>query len=168
VSLSGAARLPTRRFGQRQPCAWRIVFPGRRLGGTFAHTTWHGAETPMSPGDWKVEMKKVECIIQAYNLDAVAEALAVEGVRGMTVTESKGFGAQRGFTRGEPVAPGQFRFHPKMKVEMVVLDEDVERVVGKIREALKSGQIGQGKIFITAVDDAVRTRTGERGRTAIE
>jgi nitrogen regulatory protein P-II 1 len=114
-------------------------------------------------------MKRVECIIQAYNLDAVAEALAVEGVRGMTVTESKGFGAQQGFTRGEKVEPGQFRFHPKMKVEMVVLDEDVERVVGKMRDALKSaGQIGQGKIFISAVEDAVRTRTGERGRTAIE
>ena len=113
-------------------------------------------------------MKKVECIIQAYNLDGVAEALAVEGVRGMTVTESKGFGAQRGFTRGEDVKPGQFRFHPKMKVEMVVLEEDVERIVGKIREALKSGQIGQGKIFISPVEDAVRTRTGERGRAAIE
>ena len=113
-------------------------------------------------------MKKIECYIQPYNLDMVAEALAVEGVRGMTVTESKGFGAQFGFTRGEKVKPGEFRFHPKMKVEMVVLEEDVERIVDKLREALTSGQIGQGKIFITPVDDAVRTRTGERGRAAIE
>jgi nitrogen regulatory protein PII len=112
-------------------------------------------------------MKKIECIIQPYNLDAVAEMLAVEGVRGMSVTEIKGFGVERGFTRGEQVKPGQYRFHPKMKVEMVVLEKDVEHIIGKIRGALKSGQIGEGKIFVTPVEDAVRTRTGERGRDAI-
>ena len=68
-------------------------------------------------------MKKIECYIQPYNLDMVAEALAVEGVVGMSVAEVKGFGVQRGFTRGEEVQPGQYRFHPKMKVEMVVPDE---------------------------------------------
>ena len=113
-------------------------------------------------------MKKIECYIQPYNLDTVAEALAVEGVVGMSVAEVKGFGVQKGFTRGEDVKPGEFRFHPKMKVEMVVLEKDVERIVTAITEHLKSNQIGEGKIFVTPVDDAVRTRTGERGRDAIK
>jgi nitrogen regulatory protein P-II 1 len=112
-------------------------------------------------------MKKIELYIQPYNLDTVAEALAVEGVVGMSVTEAKGFGVQKGFTRGEAVKPGQVRFHPKMKVEMVVLEKDVEHIVEKILAHLKSGEIGGGKIFVTSVDDAVRTRTGQRGRDAI-
>ena len=78
-------------------------------------------------------MKKIECYIQPYNLDTVAEALAVEGVVGMSVAEVKGFGVQRGFTRGEDVKPGEYRFHPKMKVEMVVLEKDVERIVAAIQ-----------------------------------
>ena len=112
-------------------------------------------------------MKKIECYIQPYNLDAVAEALAVEGVVGMSVAEVKGFGVQKGFTRGEDVKPGEYRFHPKMKVEMVVLEKDVERVIGAITASLKSNQIGEGKIFVLPIEDAVRTRTGERGRDAI-
>jgi nitrogen regulatory protein P-II 1 len=113
-------------------------------------------------------MKKIECYIQPYNLDMVAEALAVEGVRGMSVAETKGFGVQKGFTRGEDVKPGEFRFHPKMKVEMVVLDSDVQRIVDAITKSLKSNQIGEGKIFVLPVDDAVRTRTNERGDDAIK
>ena len=113
-------------------------------------------------------MKKIECYIQPYNLDTVAEALAVEGVVGMSVAEVKGFGVQKGFTRGEDVKSHEYRFHPKMKVEMVVLEKDVERIVSAIVASLKSNQIGEGKIFVTPVDDAVRTRTGERGRDAIK
>ena len=112
-------------------------------------------------------MKKIECYIQPYNLDTVAEALAVEGVRGMSVTEVKGFGVQKGFTRGEEVHAGAFRFHPKMKVEMVVEEDDVEKIVASIQASLKSNQIGEGKIFVTPVDDAMRTRTGQRGRDAL-
>ena len=112
-------------------------------------------------------MKKIECYIQPYNLDAVAEALAVEGVVGMSVIEVKGFGVQKGFTRGEDVKAHEYRFHPKMKVEMVVLEKDVERIVSAISASLKSNQIGEGKIFVLPIDDAVRTRTGERGRDAI-
>lgn len=113
-------------------------------------------------------MKKIECYIQPYNLDTVAEALAVEGVVGMSVAEVKGFGVQKGFIRDEDVQPGQFRFHPKMKVEMVVLEKDVERIITAINASLKSNQIGEGKIFVLPIDDAVRTRTGERGRDAIK
>ena len=99
-------------------------------------------------------MKKIECYIQPYNLDTVAEV--------------KGFGVQKGFTRGEDVKAHEYRFHPKMKVEMVVLEKDVERIVSAIVSSLKSNQIGEGKIFVTPVEDAVRTRTGERGRDAIK
>lgn len=113
-------------------------------------------------------MKKIEVYIQPYNLDEVARALAVEGVRGMTVTECKGFGVQRGFTRGEQVGLGEFRFHPKMKVEMVVLESDVDRIVQAIEQSLKNHPIGEGKIFVSPIDDAVRTRTGERGHDAIQ
>ncbi len=113
-------------------------------------------------------MKKIEVYIQPYSLDAVAKALAVEGVQGMTVTECKGFGVQRGFTRGEDVQPGQYVFHPKMKVEMVVVEPEVEAVVERIKASLRTGQIGEGKIFVSAVDDAIRTRTGERGRDAVK
>jgi nitrogen regulatory protein P-II 1 len=113
-------------------------------------------------------MKKIECYIQPYNLDAVAEALAVEGVVGMSVGEVKGFGVQKGFTRGEDVRPGEYRFHPKMKVEMVVADSDVDRIVDAITASLKSNQIGEGKIFVLPVDEAVRTRTNQRGEDAIK
>jgi nitrogen regulatory protein P-II 1 len=113
-------------------------------------------------------MKKIECLIQPYNLGMVAENLAVDGVVGMTVTECKGFGVQKGFERGETGAPGEYRFHPKMKVEMVVSDDDVETIVASLRKALEKGRIGQGKIFVSAVEDAVRTRTGERGEAAIK
>ncbi len=112
-------------------------------------------------------MKKIECYIQPYNLDAVAEALAVEGVVGMSVAEVKGFGVQKGFTRGEEVKPHEYRFHPKMKVEMVVESDRVEKIVERIRESLKTAGIGQGKILILPVEDAVRTRTGERGSAAL-
>ena len=113
-------------------------------------------------------MKKIEVYIQPYNLDAVAQALAVEGVHGMTVTECKGFGVQRGFTRGEDIKSGQYVFHPKMKVEMVVIEPEVEAVIERIKASLKIGQIGEGKIFVSSIDDAVRTRTGERGRDAVK
>jgi nitrogen regulatory protein P-II 1 len=113
-------------------------------------------------------MKKSECYIQAYDLHAVAKALSVEGVPGMSVTECKGFGVQRGFARGENPEPGEFVLRPKVKVEMVVLEDDVERIIESVRKALKENMIGQGKIIVTPVDDAVRTRTGERGPDALK
>ena len=112
-------------------------------------------------------MKKIECYIQPFDFDTVAQAMAVEGVVGMSVTEVKGFGVQRGFRLGVEAQPGDYVFHPKMKVEMVVVDEDIERIVEAIKASLKSHMIGEGKIFVTPVDDAIRTRTGERGRDAI-
>jgi nitrogen regulatory protein P-II 1 len=113
-------------------------------------------------------MKKIEVYIQPYSLDQVAKALAVEGVVGMSVTESKGFGIQRGFTRGEQVQPDQYVFHPKMKVEMVVEEAKVDKIVDRIKESLKASLVGGGKVFVTPVDDAIRTRTGERGEAALK
>ncbi|HEU4529276.1 MAG TPA: P-II family nitrogen regulator [Actinomycetota bacterium] len=112
-------------------------------------------------------MKKIECYSQPFDFDTVASAMAVEGVVGMSVTEVRGFGVQRGFRLGEQAKPGEYIFHPKMKVEMVVADEDVDRIVDAMRSSLKSHMIGEGKIFISTVDDAIRTRTGERGEAAI-
>jgi nitrogen regulatory protein P-II 1 len=112
-------------------------------------------------------VKKIECYIQPFDFDTVAQAMAVEGVVGMSVTEARGFGVQRGFRSAEEAKPGEYIFHPKMKVEMVVLDEDVARIVDAIKASLKSNMIGEGKIFVTAVEDAIRTRTGERGEDAI-
>jgi nitrogen regulatory protein P-II 1 len=113
-------------------------------------------------------MKRIDCYIQPYDLHKVAEALAVEGVRGLTAIECKGFGVQRGFVRGEEVKPGQFVFHPKVTVEMVVCDEDAEAVIEKVKTAIKASLAGEGKIFIMDVEDAVRIRTGERGDAAIK
>ncbi len=113
-------------------------------------------------------MKKIECYIQPYDLNTVADALAVEGVVGMSVYDLMGFGVQRGFRSGQASQPGQYVFHPKMKVEMVVAEQDIERIIEAIQHALKTKRIGDGKIFVSPVDDAVRTRTGERGQAAIQ
>jgi len=112
-------------------------------------------------------MKMLVCYVQTYNLDVLAEALAVEGVRGMTVSEVKGFGTTQGFNRAADMLPGEYRFHPKMKVEMVIPDEDMERIVAAITRSLKGSKLGEGKIFVLPVEEAVRTRTGERGVAAI-
>ena len=112
-------------------------------------------------------MKKIECYIQPYNLDTVAEALAVEGVVGMSVAEVKGFGVQKGFTRGEAVKPGEFRFHPKMKVEMVVLANEADAVMERLESALTSSGLGPAKMFCWPVDAAVHTRSGTRDHQAL-
>ncbi len=112
-------------------------------------------------------MKKIECYVQPFEFEAVAESLVAAGVLGMSVTEIKGFGVQRGFRRGESAGPGEFVFHPKTKIEMVVTDDRVDRVIEACKTAIKSKQMGEGKIFVTPVDDAVRARTGEQGEAAI-
>lgn len=112
-------------------------------------------------------MKKIECFVQPFDFEAIAESMVAAGVIGMSVTEVKGFGVQRGFRRGEDVKPGGYVFHPKAKIEVVVKDSEVDRVIEACKTAIKSHQIGEGKIFVTPVDDAVRARTGEQGEAAI-
>ena len=112
-------------------------------------------------------MKKIEAIIKPFKLDEVKEALHEIGLQGITVTEAKGFGRQKGHTELYRGAEYVVDFLPKVKVEVVVKDEDVERCIDAILKAAKTGKIGDGKIFVTPVEQAVRIRTGETGSNAL-
>ena len=112
-------------------------------------------------------MKKVEAIIKPFKLDEVKEALNEVGIQGITVSEVKGFGRQKGHTELYRGAEYVVDFIPKIKMEIIVNDEIVGKVVETIEQAAKTGRIGDGKIFVTAVEDVVRIRTGERGEDAI-
>ncbi len=112
-------------------------------------------------------MKKIEAIIKPFKLDDVKEALQEAGLQGMTVTDVRGFGRQKGHTELYRGAEYVVDFLPKVKIELVVDDGVVERAVEAIKNAAHSGRIGDGKIFVSPIDDAVRIRTGETGRDAI-
>ncbi|WP_456454965.1 P-II family nitrogen regulator [Thermovibrio sp.] len=112
-------------------------------------------------------MKKVEAIIKPFKLEEVKDALTEIGVQGLTVSEVKGFGRQKGHTELYRGAEYVVDFIPKVKVEVVVPDSIVEKVVETIVNAARTGRIGDGKVFVIPVDDAVRIRTGERGDNAI-
>jgi nitrogen regulatory protein P-II 1 len=114
-----------------------------------------------------VEMKKIEAIIKPFKLDEVREALSEVGVTGLTVTEVKGFGRQKGHTELYRGAEYVVDFLPKVKVEMVLADGLVERAIDAIVKAARTGKIGDGKIFVTAVDQVLRIRTGESGEAAV-
>ena len=113
------------------------------------------------------EMKKVEAVIKPFKLDDVKDALHDVGVSGMTVTEVKGFGRQKGHTELYRGAEYVVDFLPKVKVEAVVEDDQVERVVEAIEAAARTGRIGDGKIFVIPVEQAIRIRTGDKGVDAI-
>ena len=112
-------------------------------------------------------MKKIEAIIKPFKLDEVKEALHEVGVSGITVTEAKGFGRQKGHTELYRGAEYVVDFLPKVKLEVVVDDGMVDRVVEAIQGAAQTGRIGDGKIFVIAIEKAVRIRTGETGSDAI-
>ncbi len=112
-------------------------------------------------------MKKIEAIIKPFKLDEVREALSDIGVSGLTVTEVKGFGRQKGHTELYRGAEYVVDFLPKVKVEIVVADSLLERAMEAIITAARTGKIGDGKIFVTAVEQVVRIRTGESGEAAI-
>jgi nitrogen regulatory protein P-II 1 len=112
-------------------------------------------------------MKKVEAIIKPFKLDDVKEALHELGIKGLTVTEAKGFGRQKGHTELYRGAEYVVDFLPKVKVEVVVEDAILERAVEAIQNAARTGRIGDGKIFVSAIDEAIRIRTGETGAAAI-
>jgi nitrogen regulatory protein P-II 1 len=112
-------------------------------------------------------MKKVEAIIKPFKLDEVKEALSGIGVQGITVTEVKGFGRQKGHTELYRGAEYVVDFLPKVKLDIIVADELVTQVVDAIQRAAKTGRIGDGKIFVLPIEDVVRIRTGERGAEAI-
>jgi len=112
-------------------------------------------------------MKKIEAIIKPFKLDDVKEALQDVGLQGITVTEAKGFGRQKGHTELYLGAEYVVDFLPKVKIEIVIPDELVERAVDAIRKAAQTGRIGDGKIFVSNVEEAIRIRTGETGLDAI-
>ena len=112
-------------------------------------------------------MKKVEAIIKPFKLDDVKQALSGVGVEGLTVTEVKGFGRQKGHTELYRGAEYVVDFLPKIKLEIVVSDEVVESVIEAIVGAANTGKIGDGKIFVMPLEEAVRIRTGERGSAAV-
>lgn len=112
-------------------------------------------------------MKKIEAIIKPFKLDEVKEALAREGVQGMTVSEVKGFGRQKGHTELYRSAEYVVDFLPKIKLEILVAEDKVEACMRLIEETAKTGRIGDGKIFVLPVEDVVRIRTGEHGPDAI-
>ncbi|MCI0507379.1 MAG: P-II family nitrogen regulator [Gammaproteobacteria bacterium] len=112
-------------------------------------------------------MKKIEAIIKPFKLDDVREALSEIGVMGMTATEVKGFGRQKGHTELYRGAEYVVDFLPKVKIETVVADDQVDRCVEVITEAARTGKIGDGKIFITSVERAIRIRTGETDNDAL-
>lgn len=112
-------------------------------------------------------MKKIEAIIKPFKLDEVKEALHEIGLQGMTVVEAKGFGRQKGHTELYRGAEYVVDFLPKLKIEIVLTEDQLERAVEAIQQAARTGRIGDGKIFISNVEDAIRIRTGETGRDAI-
>jgi nitrogen regulatory protein P-II 1 len=112
-------------------------------------------------------MKKVEAIIKPFKLEEVKEALNSLGIQGMTVSEVKGFGRQKGHTELYRGAEYIVDFLPKVKIEVVVKDDILEQVLDAVTEAAKTGRIGDGKIFVIPVEDTIRIRTGETGEEAI-
>lgn len=112
-------------------------------------------------------MKKIEAIIKPFKLDEVKDALNEIGIQGMTVTEVKGFGRQKGHVELYRGAEYDVSFLPKVKIEVVVADGIAEKVLSTIQEKAKTGKIGDGKIFITKLEEIIRIRTGERGEPAI-
>lgn len=112
-------------------------------------------------------MKKLECIIKPFKLEEVKEALREIGVSGMTVSEVKGFGRQKGHSELYRGTEYTVDFLPKVKIEMIIPDDLVDKAVETIQAAARTGKIGDGKIFLIPVEDVVRIRTGEKGENAI-
>ena len=112
-------------------------------------------------------MKKIEAIIRHFKIEDVKNALADEGVQGMTVTEVRGFGRQKGHTETYRGAEYSVDFLPKVKIEVVVDDAEAQNVINKIMTTARTGQVGDGKIFVTNLADVIRIRTGETAGAAI-
>lgn len=112
-------------------------------------------------------MKKIEAIIRPLKLDEVKDALLEEGIKGLTISEVRGYGRQKGHTETYRGSEYQIEFVPKLKIEIVVDDSLVDKVVDAIVRIANTGQVGDGKIFISTIDDAIRIRTGESGVDAL-
>jgi nitrogen regulatory protein P-II 1 len=129
--------------------------------------TWRAENASRAQANEEPVVKKIECIIKPFKLDEVKDALSDVGVQGMTVTEVKGFGRTGGKKEVYRGSAYVVDFVPKVKIEVVVPDEMVHDALDAIEKSAKTGRIGDGKIFVTPVEEAVRIRTGERGKEAI-
>jgi nitrogen regulatory protein P-II 1 len=158
VNFSYALKNPgnTGIFGHFQPLARTLL----------SNNTGCRSRFPDGLGGCK-PMKKIEAIIKPFKLDEVKEALQEVGLQGITVTEAKGFGRQKGHTELYRGAEYVVDFLPKVKIEIVLGDEMVEKAVEAIRRAAQTGRIGDGKIFVSNIEEAIRIRTGESGVDAI-
>lgn len=112
-------------------------------------------------------MKKIEAIIRPFKLDEVKEALVEEGIRGLTITEVRGYGRQKGHTETYRGSEYRIEFIPKIKIEVVVEEAKVESVINAILRTAKTGQVGDGKIFISPIEEVIRIRTEEAGKEAL-
>ena len=112
-------------------------------------------------------MKKLECIIRPFKLEEVKRALTNVGIRGMTVSEVRGFGRSRGHTELYRGSEYTIEFVPKLKLEIVVAEEDLDQAIEAVRQSASTGKVGDGKIFVLPIDETVRIRTGEKGPAAI-
>ena len=112
-------------------------------------------------------MKKLECIIRPFKLEEVKEALTNVGIRGMTVSEVRGFGRSRGHTELYRGSEYTIEFVPKLKLEIVVAEEDLDHALEAVQQSASTGKIGDGKIFVLPIDETVRIRTGEKGPAAV-
>ena len=121
----------------------------------------------MRPGSYAARMKKIEAIIKPFKMEDVKEALTEIGVEGMTVSEVKGFGRQKGHTEIYRGSEYTVDFLPKVKLEIVISEDRVQRAVDAIVQSARTGKIGDGKVFILPIEEAIRIRTEERGETAI-
>jgi nitrogen regulatory protein P-II 1 len=158
--LTACRRIPDLLAGAR----WReprsdAIEPPEREGKTIG-----GAKRGMGSFE---KMKKIEAIIKPFKLDEVKEALQEAGIQGITVLEAKGFGRQKGHTELYRGAEYVVDFLPKVKIEVVVADENLGPAIEAIRGAAQTGRIGDGKIFVSQIDEAIRIRTGETGADAV-
>ena len=160
--MSGGAAL-----GRNPPAKspWRVGTSDAKSRRGSGSRHWRGPFEPIF-GSWQ-RMKKVEAIIKPFKLDEVKEALQDVGLQGITVTEAKGFGRQKGHTELYRGTEYVVDFLPKVKIEVVLADDAVERAVEAIRKAAQTGRIGDGKIFVSNIEGAIRIRTGETGSDAI-
>ena len=167
-------RITPRGFGKdwRYPITsawneWESVAARRRRPWRRVGVSSRRSRLPRQRASGDCAMKKIEAIVKPFKLDEVREALSEIGVTGLTVTEVKGFGRQKGHTELYRGAEYVVDFLPKVKVEVIVADALVDRAIEAIVKAARTGKIGDGKIFVTAVEQVVRIRTGESGEAAV-
>jgi nitrogen regulatory protein P-II 1 len=142
--------------------AWLVLYQAQKEGDPAVV-----AGNAINVAQRRKPMKKIEAIIKPFKLDEVKEALHEVGIQGITVTEAKGFGRQKGHTELYRGAEYVVDFLPKVKIEVVMDDALVSRAIEAIQHAAHTGRIGDGKIFVTSIEEAIRIRTGERGTDAI-